>query len=107
MGIIQFGLIFAVYVTINNSVREAARWGSIYIYDNSTSVTNNDVARNNGMVDRIYQSRGILSIGTRGTATQNFSTASTGTLATASCPAQTPLPVAGWWYGAGGVQTRT
>jgi hypothetical protein len=102
MGIIQFGLIFAVYVTINNSVREAARWGSIYIYDNTTSVTNNDVARNNGMVDRIYHSRGILSIGTRGTATQNFSTASTGTLATASCPAQTPLPVAGWWYGVAG-----
>ena len=99
MGIIQFGLIFAVYVTINNSVREAARWGSIYIYDNTTGVTNNDVARNNGMVDRIYQSRGILSIGARGTATQNFSTATTGTLATGSCPAQTPVPVLGWYYG--------
>lgn len=99
MGIIQFGLIFAVYVTINNSVREGARWGSIYIYDNTTSVTNNDVARNNGMVDRIYQSRGILAIGPRGTATSNFDTSTTGTLATASCPAQTPAPVLGWYYG--------
>src|SRR5881628_3524726 len=68
MGIIQFGLIFAVYVTINNSVREAARWGSIYIYDISTGMTptNNDTARNNGIVDRIYQSRGILSMAPRG-----------------------------------------
>src|SRR5688572_4353965 len=105
MGIIQFGLIFAVYVTINNSVREAARWGSIYIYDNtltsgSGAPTNNDTARNAGMVDRIYQSRGILNIGPTGTATSNFSTAATGTLATGSCPAQTPTPVSGWYYGA-------
>lgn len=99
MGIIQFGLIFAVYVTINNSVREAARWGSIYIYDKTITITNNDVARNNGMVDRIYQSRGILNMPARGGSTANFSTASTGTLAAASCPVQTPTPVLGWWYG--------
>jgi Flp pilus assembly protein TadG len=105
MGIIQFGLIFAVYVTINNSVREAARWGSIYVYDNtltsgSGAPTNNDVARNNGMVDRLYQSRGILSIPPRGSGSVNFSTATNGTLAAASCPAQTPTPVLGWYYGA-------
>lgn len=105
MGIIQFGLIFAVYVTINNSVREAARWGSIYVYDNTlgTSITNpglNDAARNNGMIDRIYQSRGILNIPVRGSASANFSTANTGPLATGSCPAPLPLPVLGWWYGA-------
>lgn len=101
MGIIQFGLIFAVYVTINNSVREAARWGSIYVHDNTITVTNNDVARNNGMVDRIYQSRGILSIGLRGTTTPNFSTATTGTYPLLSCPQQTvgaPV-VLGWYYG--------
>lgn len=101
MGIIQFGLIFAVYVTINNSVREAARWGSIYVFDNSISVTNNDVARNNGMVDRMYQSRGILSMAARGSSTNNFSTASTGTISSPStaCPVTTPTPVLGWWYG--------
>ena len=99
MGIIQFGLIFAVYVTINNSVREAARWGSIYVYDGGITPTNNDTARNNGMVDRIYQSRGILNIPARGSASANFSTANTGTLATGSCPVQTPTPVLGWWYG--------
>ncbi len=104
MGIIQFGLIFAVYVTINNSVREAARWGSIYVYDNTISITNNDTARNNGMVDRIYQSRGILSMAPRGGATVNFSTASTGSLALLSCPTQTPPPETGlaWWYGPSG-----
>ena len=101
MGIIQFGLIFAVYVTINNSVREAARWGSIYVYDvGIASPTNNDTARNNGMVDRMYQSRGILNIPVRGSTSGNFSTASTGTLASGSCPAQTPAPVLGWYYGA-------
>jgi len=101
MGIIQFGLIFAVYVTINNSVREAARWGSIYVYDNTLGgPTNNDTARNDGMVDRMYQSRGILNIPARGTGGSNFSTAATGTLAAGSCPAQTPAPVLGWYYGA-------
>ena len=101
MGIIQFGLIFAVYVTINNSVREGARWGSIYVYDvGISSPTNNDTARNNGIVDRMYQSRGILNIPVRGTASSNFSTAATGTLASGSCPAQTPAPVSGWYYGA-------
>jgi hypothetical protein len=99
MGIIQFGLIFAVYVTINNSVREAARWGSIYVYDNTVTVTNNDVARNNGMMDRIYQSRGILSIGQTGTATANFSTASTGTYGLANCSSIGATPEYAWYYG--------
>jgi hypothetical protein len=103
MGIIQFGLIFAVYVTINNSVREAARWGSIYVYDNTVTNTNNDTARNNGMIDRIYQSRGILNIPVRGTAGTNFSTVSTGQFpnptAANTCPVQTPTPELGWWYG--------
>ena len=100
MGIIQFGLIFAVYVTINNSVREAARWGSIYVYDNTITATNNDVARNNGMIDRIYQSRGILSIGPTGTATANFSTTPTGTWGTGNCSASGVAAVeAAWYYG--------
>jgi Flp pilus assembly protein TadG len=102
MGIIQFGLIFAVYITINNSVREAARWGTIYVYDNTISATVNDTTRNNGIIDRIYQSRGILNIAARGTGTSNFSTAATGTYAVASCPNQTPLPELAWYYGASG-----
>ena len=101
MGIIQFGLIFAVYVTINNSVREAARWGSIYVYDaGSMTPTQNDTTRNFGMVQRMYQSRGILSMASPPGSTGNFSTATTGTLAAGSCPVQTPTPVIGWYYGA-------
>jgi len=102
MGIIQFGLIFAVYVTINNSVREAARWGSIYVYDNTKTATQNDVLRNEGMVDRIYLSRGILSIPTRGGTSANFSTATTGTFSLASCPAPGTAAAAveyAWYYG--------
>ena len=100
MGIIQFGLIFAVYVTINNSVREGARWGSIYVYDGSITPTNNDTARNNGMLDRMYQSRGILNMPVRGGASGNFSTATTGTVASAACPQQTgATPTGGVWYG--------
>jgi hypothetical protein len=103
MGIIQFGLIFAVYVTINNSVREAARWGSIYVYDTTQSDSQNDVLRNQGMVDRIYLSRGILNIPVRGSASGNFSTANTGTFATGSCPppGTTAATVEyAWYYGA-------
>jgi len=102
MGIIQFGLIFAVYVTINNSVREAARWGSIYVYDNTLSATANDTARNDGMVDRMYFSRGILNIPVRGTAGSNFNTATTGPYPTGSCANQTVTApaVAAWYYGA-------
>jgi hypothetical protein len=99
MGIIQFGLIFAVYVTLNNSVREAARWGSIYIYDNTLSETNNDTARNNGMVDRMYFSRGILNIGARGTATSNFASTPTGTFALGGCSTVGGTPEFAWYYG--------
>jgi hypothetical protein len=101
MGIIQFGLIFGVYVTINNSVREAARWGSIYVYDGTKTETQNDGLRNDGMVDRLYQSRGILNIPQRGAASANFSLATQGTYGLGSCPAQTAgVPVEyAWYYG--------
>lgn len=100
MGVIQFGLIFAVYLTMNNAVREAARWGSSYAYDVKMTAAANDTARNDGIVDRIYQSRGILNISPRSGTTDNFSTATTGAFAAASCPDQTPPPALGWYYGA-------
>jgi Flp pilus assembly protein TadG len=76
MGIMQFGLIFAVYLTANNAVREGARWSSIYIYDNSLSVAQNDQARNDGLLDRMIGSRGILNM-TRGSVTPNFDNGNT------------------------------
>jgi Flp pilus assembly protein TadG len=90
MGIIQFGFIFAIYITLNNAVREGSRWGSIYVYDGSLNDNQNDAARNDGIVDRIVQSRGIMAMAARGSATANFSTSSSGNLAAASCPEQTP-----------------
>src|SRR5438477_1959153 len=81
MGIMQFGLIFAVYLTMNNTVREGARWASIYIYDNSQTQVQNDAARNDGLLDRIVASRGILSM-TRGSLTPNFDNGNTWTSGT-------------------------
>lgn len=101
MGIIQFGLIFAAYITVNNAVREGARWGSIYVYDSTLSKTANDTTRNDGIVDRMYASRGILNIPSRGTSGTNMDLSAGGALATSSCPAQTGGTVlAGWYYGA-------
>jgi len=102
MGIIQFGFIFAAYITLNNAVREGARWGSIYIYDGARTKTQNDVARNDGLVDRMIQSRGVLNMPARGTNGTNFNTSGGNTLAAASCPAQDPAPIAGWYYGSNG-----
>ena len=92
LGIIQFGFIFAVYVTLNNSVREGARWGTIYVYDNNSSTNANDDARNQGIVDRIYGARGILAMPTRGSSSSNMDLSSNGSLAAASCPEQVPPP---------------
>ena len=47
LGIIQFGFIFNAYVTMTNAAREAARIGTVYIYDRGLSKAQNDLARNN------------------------------------------------------------
>lgn len=106
MGIIQFGFIFAAYLTINNAVREGARWGTIYIYDNNltgaaTTKLANDNARNNGVVDRIVASRGILAIAPRGTNGTNLDSSNYSAMGSpsTSCPATTPSAIAGWYYG--------
>jgi Flp pilus assembly protein TadG len=49
LGIIQFGFIFHTYVTLANATREAAREGSIYVYDRNLSKSANDLARNERM----------------------------------------------------------
>jgi len=96
MGIIQFGFIFAIYITLNNAVREGSRWGSIYVFDNNSSASQNDTTRNNGIVDRIYASRGILGIPARGSSGTNMDLSSNGNLSAASCPEQTPAPTSGF-----------
>lgn len=95
MGIMQFGLVFAAYLTINNAVREGARWGSISVYDTSSTAATNDLTRNDGVRLRIIQGRGILNIPTSGS-NSNFNsgtgTWTTGTV-TSDCFIQSPVPV--------------
>ncbi|HEV2248913.1 MAG TPA: TadE/TadG family type IV pilus assembly protein [Candidatus Limnocylindria bacterium] len=83
MGIMQFGLIFAVYLTLNNAVREGARWASIYVYDNSSSQATNDAARNDGLLDRVVDAKGILAMN-RTSNTTNFSASTTWTSGTSA-----------------------
>ena len=61
LGIIQFGFIFNTYVTVSNAVREAARVGTIYVYDNSLSKAQNDQARNNLVLTTMKSSMNYLS----------------------------------------------
>jgi Flp pilus assembly protein TadG len=46
LGVIQFGFVFNAYVTVSTAAREAARSGSIYVYDRTLSRSVNDTARN-------------------------------------------------------------
>lgn len=83
MGIMQFGLIFAVYLTLNNAVREGARWASIYVYDNNLTAAQNDAARDDGLLDGLVNAKGVLSMN-RTSNTTNFSASSTWTNGTAA-----------------------
>src|SRR6266542_3861977 len=83
MGIMQFGLIFAVYLTLNNAVREGARWASIYVYDNNDTQANNDTARNDGFLDRLVDAKGVLAMN-RTSNTANFSASSSWTSGTST-----------------------
>lgn len=96
MGIVQFGLIFASYIAVNNAVREGARWGSIYVYDSSSGQTQqtNDTTRQNGILDRIVAARGVLNIPAVGSATSNFDTGTSwATPGTAGCQATSTYKV--------------
>jgi hypothetical protein len=94
MGIMQFGLVFAAYLTINNAVREGARWGSISVYDVSAGQSGSDETRHDGVRERLIQGRGILNIPTTGS-NDNFdsgdATWAVGTVAT-DCFSQSPTP---------------
>jgi Flp pilus assembly protein TadG len=61
LGIIQFGFIFNTYVTMTNAAREGARSGTIYIYDQSLSKSQNDTARNNAIKAALTGSMNLLS----------------------------------------------
>jgi Flp pilus assembly protein TadG len=56
LAIIQFGFVFNTYVTVSTSAREAARTGSIYVYDRSLTQSANDLARNTDIKDELLAS---------------------------------------------------
>jgi Flp pilus assembly protein TadG len=46
LGVIQFGFIFNTYITLSTATREAAREGSVYVYERWMTRSANDAARN-------------------------------------------------------------
>jgi len=77
LGIVQFGFIFNTYITMSNATREAAREGSIYIYNWTATKSLNDLYRNNSIEATLLASMNGLS-----TAAPQFTTGSTWTSAT-------------------------
>lgn len=55
-GIIQFGFLFAAYVGVSNSAREAARAGTIYQYDANEGQGQNDLLRCQAILAAAQQS---------------------------------------------------
>lgn len=74
LGIIQFGFIFNTYVTMTNAARDAARLGTVYVYDRSLTKDQNDLARNNSIKTQVIASMNGLSH-----TTPRFTTGSTWT----------------------------
>jgi Flp pilus assembly protein TadG len=61
LGIVQFGFIFNAYVTLTNAAREAAREGSIYVYERTLTKDENDEARNEAIKTALISSMNFLS----------------------------------------------
>jgi Flp pilus assembly protein TadG len=60
LAIIQFGFIFSSYVTMTNAARDAARFGTIFVYDRDYSKIENDVARNEAIKASLLASMSML-----------------------------------------------
>jgi Flp pilus assembly protein TadG len=69
LGIIQFGFIFNTYVTMTNAARDAARLGTVYVYDRRCSKDVNDFLRNEAIRTSLLTSMNNLS-----TASPRFTT---------------------------------
>src|SRR6185369_10859104 len=87
LGIIQFGFIFNTYVTMTNAARDAARMGTIYVYDRTSGQTKatNDLLRNESVRTEVLASMNMLGktspyFSTTGTWTQSGDTFTNGDL---------------------------
>jgi Flp pilus assembly protein TadG len=61
VAIVQFGLLFGANVTLTNAVREGARAGTIYLYDNTHTKAWNDAHRCGAAAQAATQAFGFLS----------------------------------------------
>ena len=61
LGIIQFGFIFNTYVTMTNAARDAARLGTVYVYDRDLTKDQNDLTRNESIKSAVTSSMNLLS----------------------------------------------
>jgi Flp pilus assembly protein TadG len=61
VAIVQFGLLFGANVTLTNAVREGARAGTIYLYDNTHPKAWNDAHRCGAAAQAATQAFGFLS----------------------------------------------
>lgn len=77
LGVVQFGFVFQAYVTVSTATREAARTGTIYVYDRSISQSSNDTARNNAVKAAV-----LASLNGLGKTAPNFTTGNTWTTTT-------------------------
>ena len=60
VGIIQFGLLFGANVTLTNAAREAARAGTIYLFDRNHTKSWNDGQRCGAALTAATQAFGLL-----------------------------------------------
>jgi Flp pilus assembly protein TadG len=60
LAIIQFGFIFNTYVTMTNAARDAARLGTVYVYDANASKSQNDLYRNDAIKTSVMASMSML-----------------------------------------------
>lgn len=56
LGIIQFGFIFNTYITVSNATRDAARLGTVYMYDSDCTKDENDLLRNEAIRKAVISS---------------------------------------------------
>ena len=60
LGIVQLGFIFNAYITLTNAAREAAREGSVYVYERTLSKSQNDIERNEAISAALVSSMNFL-----------------------------------------------
>lgn len=83
LGVVQFGFIFNTYVTMSNAAREAARDGSIYVYDRTLSKSVNDLLRNEQMRATLLQSmNGLAKTSPQFANSSSWSSSTSGTTVT-------------------------